>query len=243
LALARSLQARLSLLQGDIEPALRWLQGASHEVEVEPLSLWLENTVLTRARVLITLGASGTRLPDEREPLRAAVDILAAQQQIARAKHNTVQMIRVLSLQALAYDALDQEDEALDALKEAVMLARPGGFVRTFVDTGPAMVSLFHRLAEQNIAPEYVGRVVAALQYLQMGDTKIGKLAAPLSRREMEVLALLARQMINKEIARELSVSPATVKTHTLNIYRKLEVPNRQQAVDKARALGILPPQ
>jgi LuxR family maltose regulon positive regulatory protein len=49
--------------------------------------------------------------------------------------------------------------------------------------------------------------------------------------------------MINKEIARELSVSPATVKTHTLNIYRKLEVPNRQQAVDKARALGILPPQ
>ncbi|MGD9148483.1 MAG: LuxR C-terminal-related transcriptional regulator, partial [Anaerolineae bacterium] len=243
LALARSLQARLSLLQGDIEPALRWLQGASHEVEVEPLSLWLENTVLTRTRVLITLGASGTRLPDEREPLRAAVDILAAQQQIAGAKHNTVQMIRVLSLQALAYDALDQEDEALDALKEAVMLARPGGFVRTFVDTGPAMVSLFHRLAEQNIAPEYVGRVVAALQYLQMGDTKIGKLAAPLSRREMEVLALLARQMINKEIARELSVSPATVKTHTLNIYRKLEVPNRQQAVDKARALGILPPQ
>ena len=60
------------------------------------------------------------------------------------------------------------------------------------------MVSLFHRLAEQNIAPEYVGRVVAVLQHLQLGDTRIGKLAAPLSRREMEVLALLARQMINK---------------------------------------------
>ena len=63
----------------------------------------------------------------------------------------------------------------------------------------------------------------------------------PLTERELEVLALLSRHLTNKEIAEELVVSPSTVKTHTLNIYRKLDVRGRQQAVARAQELGILP--
>ena len=62
-----------------------------------------------------------------------------------------------------------------------------------------------------------------------------------LTEREVEVLALLNRYLTNKEIAEALVVSPSTVKTHTLNIYRKLEVRGRQQAVARAQELGILP--
>jgi LuxR family maltose regulon positive regulatory protein len=66
-------------------------------------------------------------------------------------------------------------------------------------------------------------------------------LVDPLTPREVEVLALLARHLTNRQIAEELVMSPATVKTHTLRIYRKLDVGGRQHAVAKARQLGLLP--
>jgi ATP/maltotriose-dependent transcriptional regulator MalT len=66
-------------------------------------------------------------------------------------------------------------------------------------------------------------------------------LVDPLTPREVEVLALLARHLTNRQIAEELVISPATVKTHTLRIYRKLDVGGRQHAVAKARQLGLLP--
>jgi DNA-binding CsgD family transcriptional regulator len=63
-----------------------------------------------------------------------------------------------------------------------------------------------------------------------------------LTPRELDVLALLGRRLTNKEIAAELVISPETVKTHTLNIYRKLDVRNRRQAAAKARELGLFSP-
>ena len=62
----------------------------------------------------------------------------------------------------------------------------------------------------------------------------------PLSARELEVLNLLAVGNTNQEIARKLIVSPGTVKAHTANIYRKLDVANRTEAVARARQLEIL---
>jgi LuxR family maltose regulon positive regulatory protein len=67
-------------------------------------------------------------------------------------------------------------------------------------------------------------------------------LVEALTEREMEVLALLARRLTNKEIARELVIALGTVKRHTHSIYGKLGVQKRQQAVARARALGLLPP-
>jgi LuxR family maltose regulon positive regulatory protein len=64
----------------------------------------------------------------------------------------------------------------------------------------------------------------------------------PLTERELEVLALLDRQLSNEEIAEELVVCPSTVKTHTLNMYRMLDVRGGQQAAARGRELGMLPP-
>ena len=70
--------------------------------------------------------------------------------------------------------------------------------------------------------------------------TADGDLIEPLSQREIEVLQLLAQGMRNKEIAAKLFISPETVKKHLNNIYGKLNISNRRQAVDKAETLGIL---
>jgi len=67
-------------------------------------------------------------------------------------------------------------------------------------------------------------------------------LIEPLTERELEVLGLLAQRLSNKEIAHELSISPMTVKRHTINIYQKLLVQSRREAVATASALGILLP-
>jgi LuxR family maltose regulon positive regulatory protein len=64
----------------------------------------------------------------------------------------------------------------------------------------------------------------------------------PLSEREIEVLILLDRRLTNKEIAAQLGISPLTVRTHTRNIYRKLDVNSRRQACAVAKSLGIIPP-
>ena len=63
-----------------------------------------------------------------------------------------------------------------------------------------------------------------------------------LSERELEVLALLGERLSNKEIARELSISDTTVKRHTVNIYQKLAVGSRRDAVNRAAKLGLVSP-
>jgi LuxR family maltose regulon positive regulatory protein len=68
-------------------------------------------------------------------------------------------------------------------------------------------------------------------------------LVEPLTPRELDVLALLAQGLTNKEIAQRLVISPGTVKQHAYNLYQKLQVSNRQQAVNKASDLGILIPE
>jgi DNA-binding NarL/FixJ family response regulator len=62
-----------------------------------------------------------------------------------------------------------------------------------------------------------------------------------ISTRECEVLALIVAGHSNKIIARQLSISPNTVKTHTARLFEKLEVSSRTQAIGKARALEIVP--
>lgn len=62
-----------------------------------------------------------------------------------------------------------------------------------------------------------------------------------ISPRELEVLSLLAEGRVNKLIARDLAISPNTVKTHIARLFEKLEASNRTEAIARARALAILP--
>jgi LuxR family maltose regulon positive regulatory protein len=241
LAGARAFQARLALLQGDLAAARRWAQGVTPE-ELPARTLFPEVPRLTLARVLI---AQGTR-----DSLQKASQILDEILEIARGTHSAPHTIELLALQALVYDAQGDGPKALELLRQSLELAQPGGFLRVFVDLGPAMVPLLSRLAELEREPQYIRRILAdfAPSPLQRHPQRLGQkdhlaIVESLTNREHEILELLAQRLSDKEIAQALHISPHTVRKHTSNLYGKLQVAGRRQAVSKAKALGLLPPE
>jgi len=142
-------------------------------------------------------------------------------------------VIEILVLQAMAHQAQNKPDSALKCLKQALTLAEPEGYVRVFADEGAPMAALLRRAAAQGVSPAYVGQLLAA-----MGPPRPATpLVEPLSARELEVLRLIVAGLSNKEIAAQLYLAVGTVKKHINNIYGKLGVSRRAQAIAKAREL------
>ena len=104
-------------------------------------------------------------------------------------------------------------------------------------------MTLLRQAAAAGFAPELAGRLLGALDAArdQPRQVDMSALIEPLSDRELEVLAWIAEGLTNPEIARQLVVSLPTVKSHARNLYGKLGVHNRKQAVQKAKEMGILP--
>ena len=157
-------------------------------------------------------------------------------------------MIEILNLKALAQQALGNVDQALNALEQALSLAKPEGYIRLFVDEGRPMVKLLQQVARRGIAQDYVAKLVAACEaggVVAASPPRSPTLPAPplvepLSDRELDVLRLLNTDLSGPEIAAELVVSVNTVKTHIKNIYSKLNVHGRYEAVERAKELQLL---
>ena len=149
-------------------------------------------------------------------------------------------VIEVLLLQAIALSAAGSASGALVALTRAIGLAEPERYVRLFTDEGPAMVALLKSMRRQSSAPGYVNRLIAATT-VATSTGAAQPLVEPLSERELEVLRLLGGDLGGPEIARHLSVSLNTVRTHTKNIYSKLGTTSRRAAVHRARELHLIP--
>jgi LuxR family maltose regulon positive regulatory protein len=135
-------------------------------------------------------------------------------------------------------------------LLHALRLAQPSRFIRLFADLGPRLVTLLNRIQVDEEGLAYAGEILAALQgssAKQQATENTFKATVehpyvePLSQRELQILALLAERLSNKEIADKLHISTVTVKRHAANIYQKLGVHGRRQAVAKANGLGIFP--
>jgi LuxR family maltose regulon positive regulatory protein len=237
---ARAFDARLALVHGNREAALEWLHRTPPQPSIEH-AIAVEVPAITRVAVLLA------------EASPAAIEIAA--REVARliavytARHDAIHVIELLVLQALAAEAQGSHEQALAALEQAVRLGMPGGFVRTFVDRGPALARLLAQLPARDDTCAYVERLRIACGTLPAWpvppvphrEAMWPDLTEPLTAREAEVLDLLARRLSNKEIATTLHVSWQTVAKHTNNIYQKLRVTGRRDAVVRAEALGILP--
>jgi LuxR family maltose regulon positive regulatory protein len=178
-----------------------------------------------------------------------ALERLVSVLQRAAAGKRWGHIIEIRLLQALAYQMCQEETKALEALCEAVHLAEPEGYIRSFVDEGAPMASLFYQLRkrERKDGPtSYLDTVIAAFQQESLArvraeePTKAQSLPEPLSERELQVLQLLAQGASNLEIAQELVIVIDTVKRHVSHIFSKLGVRNRVQAVQQAEELGLL---
>jgi LuxR family maltose regulon positive regulatory protein len=235
---------QLALLQDEVETAEPWLEMAGdQDVLVGPM-IFLEDLPITKARLLLAKG-------DALSVARGQA-LLTQLLHYVEAIHSTRKTIQVLALQAWAYDLQGCLPEALEALERALALARPGGFLRTFADLPPLAKVLQDLRKRRKTSQEvnrkldtYLQRILAAMNSLAAPPMSTEKLMRqeglePLTDRELRILSLLDKDLTNKEIARELVVTPGTAKVHITNIYRKLSVNNRRAAVALAKALGLL---
>jgi LuxR family maltose regulon positive regulatory protein len=158
--------------------------------------------------------------------------------------------ILALILRAKVASAGHEQREADRYLLDALRLAQPSGFIRSFVDEGRPVIEGLMRLraAQAKTDPAlsaYATRIIDAAQTMPVATRK---LAAPatdkeqLTQREAELLRCLTEGMSNRDIAFALSVSETTVKWHLKNIFGKLSVTNRVQAVRAAQAAESHPP-
>lgn len=212
----------IAVAQADLAAAQRWASG------VADLRL--------RVPLYTQLGLVPARIHLAENEKKAAFTLLhdCYQKGIQDALTHTV--IKILLLQALAVE----QENALSFLSEALQLARPQQYIRTFVDEGEPIAALLRRAHQKNMATEYVATLLDHFPVpASIAPTK-PPLAEPLSERELEVLQALAAGHTYEEISQTLVISINTVKTHLRNIYGKLGVSNRRQASLKAEALNLL---
>ena len=124
-----------------------------------------------------------------------------------------------------------------------ITLGQPGQIIRPLADLGAGLIKLLNRLDLSEEGLLYVGKIISGLND-SGGDSSPQSASRisteALSGRELEILSLFAGNQSNREIAEMLFISPGTVKRHAHNIYGKLAVNNRQDAVSKSKGLGIL---
>lgn len=223
----RATWARLLLQQGDLSDAVEWAKQVAPEA---PDSVHLKGTY-AQARVELALGKPG-----------AAMDAVSRLLEGARTQGLTMWVVRGLALQALIHRTRGHQAQALSALGEALTRGAPEGYVRSFVDLGPVMGSLIQEAAAQGITPEYADDLLSALGVSEAMSPppQAQPLIEPLSERELEVLALVAEGLSNREVGSRLHIAESTVKSHLNHVYGKLAVDNRTQAVAKARALNLI---
>jgi LuxR family maltose regulon positive regulatory protein len=173
--------------------------------------------------------------------------------------HNTRYQIEILAMRAAALDGLGKSGAAEQALRAAIDLSQPGGIVGAFVQLGPRMQAMLTRLAAQagphDSTAETISGIVAAFPTGRpVANNSHAREAQPprptataspdmierLTPRELEILRLLQEPMTAKEIARRLYIAPPTVEYHIANLYAKLGVNRRRDALARASDLGIL---
>ena len=158
--------------------------------------------------------------------------------------HYIAIVIEVLALQALLDQAEGREKAALAALQQALELAEPGGVIRTFIDLGAPLQRLLVVLVREAAASPYAARILAAFPQAHSPEETRHQanaaLLSPLTARELEVLALLARRYTDKEIAETLVISPDTVHSHVQHIGDKLGASGRRAMVQAAIDLDLL---
>jgi LuxR family transcriptional regulator, maltose regulon positive regulatory protein len=256
--------ARLNLAQGDVAGAASILAEAGQSVRQHNFVHRMPDVAGARVLTLLRQGnleaaaelAQAHQLPISQARVNlargdpsTALAVLEPLRRQADAQGWADERFKVRVLQAVAHHAHGENNKAVHLLGDALALAEPGGFIRTFVDEGVSMARLLSEAAAHGVMPDYAARLLVVLEaeaqmsedrsYLPSAPTA-QSLTEPLSQRELEVLQLIAQGLSNREISERLFLALITVKGHNRNIFRKLRVRRRTEAVARAREFGLL---
>lgn len=241
LAFAISERVRCLLYMQDLDAAAAMLQklqalAARHAQGAGPVSQRIRG--LTR---FIEALCHAARLDD-----RAALEALGECGRDDTALLQRRDRCATLVLRALLLERLGQRAQALEVMRAALQLGQRHGLVRTLLDMGAGVLPLAAACAGAPGAHDpMLAFYVEHLQQQQRRHQPAARQATaapcePLSERELEILRALAQSMSNKRIAQALGISPETVKWHLRNVYAKLGVVGRDDAVASARGMGLV---
>jgi LuxR family maltose regulon positive regulatory protein len=257
-AYADAQRAHILLSAGRLEEALRWVHecGVSVEDQInEQLGTEHFFQYITLARVLI----AQARDEQDLDGLTAVLKLLDRWCNFSKQRGFNGLLIEALTLKAIAFEGSGNVQQALAALKEALTLAEPEGYIRTFADKGERMARLLTSLAAHpqqrgTVTPTYIQTILSVItrgKVLKCDNSsstahhllptpRHASPIEPLTPREQEVLTLLADGASNQAIADALIITPNTAKRHVKHILGKLGAINRIQAVLRARELDLL---
>ncbi len=219
---------RFWLSQGSVERVSRRVEASGIQ-PADEIAYRYEPRYLTLLRLLIARG-------DYASSCALAHRML----QKAKADHRILRVVELLVLQSLAYQGKKDIEAAVSTLALAVSIAQPEGYKRIFLDEGERVVKLLYLVKSNQDMTGYANELLEAFgPVIGPAPVPAQLLIEPLSGREIEVLKLIEAGLSNQEIASRLFISITTVKRHISNIYAKLDVNTRTQAVVRGKELGF----
>jgi len=256
--------AKLKLARGEVSDAAAMLSKADHIARRQTFVNQLPHIAVAQVLVLLHQGnfTAAAQLAQKHElpvsqarvhlaqgDTSAALAVLEPLRSQAEARGWEDERLKIMLLQAIALHAHGDQVKAMQHMRDALTMAEPGGFVRTFLDEGIPMSRLLHEAASYGMMPNYLSKLKAEfeagipeqnLNSDQRHAPAARSLIEPLSGRELEILRLIAQGLSNREISERLFIALPTVKGHNRIIFDKLQVKRRTEAVAKARQLELL---
>ncbi|MBW5467982.1 LuxR family transcriptional regulator [Brevibacillus formosus] len=242
--------ARLKLAQGDVSAAAAMIANAEYVARKH--GFFMQMPPIAEAQVLILLKqdnlTTAARLAQKHDlPIlqarvllaqgdtSTALTVLEPLLEQAEAKQLEDERLKIMLLLAIVLHVHGDQAKAAQMVKDALVLAEPGGFTRILVDEGIPMKRLLCDAVAYGKMPRYIEKLLAELK-----PHHADSLIEPLSERELEILQLIEKGLSNRDIAQQLFLALSTVKGHNRNIFDKLQVQRRTEAVARARQLGLL---
>jgi LuxR family maltose regulon positive regulatory protein len=264
-AVSAAVRARLLLSEGDPTGARRALAAARGGTDRRPPQVLRDWLAIADAEIRLAGGhpvaaltALSVALHHQGNPLLSQASVTAARAYLASAsparaaslaasvrrpgiRAGSWLRVQAWLVEALAADRLGHDGAVAIALSEAVSAAAADGIVEPFAAAGAPLAALLdrHREAWRSHGP-FARRLEEVLPAPNTVARAEDRIVEPITEREGAVLRYLPTLLTMNDIARELSVSPNTVKSHLRSIYRKLAVGTRRDAVHRARELGLL---
>ncbi|GCE05180.1 LuxR C-terminal-related transcriptional regulator [Dictyobacter aurantiacus] len=245
LARVAELRMHFLLARRDLTTARQWQTQYAPPLTDDMFLYEREYWLMTQARLLIA-----------QEQGQQAVQLLEPAYQLAHQQGRSQSELELLLLLTLAYHIEGNTQHTLQKLEQALLLGEAGAYMRSFVDEGAVMIALLTELYSRYQRHSSAETIHSSPGYIYTLLSSVGTETQPprwlisqenedemidkLSEREYMVLALIAEGLSNQEIAQKLVVTVSTIKTHLNNIYAKLHVHTRLQAVTRAYDLGVL---